>query len=80
MARAKKAPEPPKRGPGRPAIPGLRATIFRIDEPAMSGLLEYASGYDVGRSKAVRELLTAYDQSAAVRAAVAAWRSGRAGR
>lgn len=91
MPRAKKAPaEPPKRGRGRPAIPGGRRYESILTDLAGDGLYQYLADWqdwaeDATPEKSLpkaaevgRDMLTAYAESAEVRAAIAAWRAGRA--
>lgn len=80
--------EPPKRGRGRPKI-GER-TYFILSSMAEDGLCQYLADWQdhveslgpeakLPKAAAVaRDALTAYAESAAVRAAIAAWRAGRA--
>lgn len=89
MARRAKpaAPEPPKRGRGRPKIGDRR--YFVLSSMAEDGLCQYLADWqdwaeDARPGKPLpkagevgRDMLSAYAESAAVRAAIATWRAGR---
>lgn len=84
--RAKKPAEPPKRGRGRPRkihAPPPVGVLPRIDVPLDESSGVALLGYCQDRSPritmqdAVRELLSAWGESEAVREAVATWRLER---
>lgn len=84
MARAKRAPEPPKRGRGRPRkihsappVGVLPRIDVPLDEASGIALLTYCHEHGGTMQDAVRALAASWGQSEAVKDAHQAWRAGR---
>lgn len=70
-------PEPEKKGrPFELAGSGPRITA-RLDLPSNLALESYRTEYDLDASDVIREILTAWRESARVQSAIQAWRNAR---